>query len=91
MATMSAHPINVEDYVSVDPEICHGKPCFKGTRIMVSTILELVESGQSYREIRKGYPVLTPAHIRAALHFAHQVVDQGRFVPFASLAHAIPR
>ena len=59
---------------------------------MVSTILELLESGKSYREIHKGYPPLTPDHIRAALHFAHQTLEQGRFVTFSSTAlHAIPR
>ena len=78
-------------YIAVDPDICHGKPCFKGTRITVSTILELLESGKSYQEILKGYPALTRAHIRAALHLAHQVVDQGRFVPFHSLVHATAR
>lgn len=84
-------PSDIQRYITVHLDICHGKPCFKGTRIMVSTILELLESGKSYQEIRKGYPALTPTHIRAALHFAHQVVDQGRFVPFRSMAHAIAR
>lgn len=59
---------------------------------MVSTILELLESGKSYREIRKGYPALTPNHIRAALHFAHQMLEQGRFIPFPPPPlHALPR
>lgn len=75
--------------ISIDPRICHGKPCFTGTRIMVATILELLESGKSYREIRKGYPSLTPKHIRAALHFAHQVLEQGTYVSFHPLPHAV--
>ena len=76
-------------YITVDPRICHGKPCFKGTGILASTVLELLESGQSYAEIRKGYPALTPNHIRAVLHFAHQLVEQGSFVPFAAASHAV--
>ena len=55
---------------------------------MVSTVLELLESGKSYAEIRKGYPVLKPAHIRAALHFAHQVLDQSRGPALQSFLHA---
>jgi len=74
--------MKTKDYISVDRNICHGKPCFKGTRIMVSTILELLETGKSYPEIRKGYPGLTKEHLRAALHFAHQMLEQGQFVTF---------
>ena len=80
-----------ERYISVDPTICHGKPCFTGTRIMVATILELLEVGASLREIRKGYPVITAAHVRAALHFAHQLLEQGQVVAFRQTSHAISR
>ena len=80
--------VDVREYISVDPHICHGKPCFKGTRIMVSSVLEFLEAGESYAEIHKAYPNLTPAHIRAALHFAHAVLDQGRLPTFQRLLHA---
>ncbi len=73
----------------MDPRICHGKPCFTGTRIMVSTILELLESGKSLREIQKGYPSLTPQRLQAALHFAHQVLEQGTYVSFHSTPHFV--
>ena len=65
--------MGIQRYIAVNPDICHGKPCFKGTRIPVSTILELLESGRSYQDIHKGYPAVTPNHVRAALHFAHHV------------------
>lgn len=74
--------MNVQDYISVDPEICHGKPCFKGTRIMVSLVLELLESGQTTEEIIEAYPNLTPKHIQAALHLASQLLENDRFVAF---------
>ena len=77
--------------ITVDPSICHGKPCFTGTRIMVSTILELLESGRPYEEIRKGYPALTHEHIRTALHFAHQLIDREPLESFHLLVHATPR
>ena len=41
--TMSAH-VDWRDDITVNPDICHGKPTFKGTRIMVATILEFVEA-----------------------------------------------
>ena len=56
---------------------------------MVSTILELLESGKSYREIRRGYPSVTPNHIRAALHFAHQIIERGPLLSFCSFPHAV--
>ena len=76
----------LDDYISVDPAICHGKPCFKGTRIMVATVLELLESGAGLADIRKAYPGLTRQHVQAALHVAHRVLDQGRFTAFHATA-----
>jgi uncharacterized protein (DUF433 family) len=82
--------MDIRRYISLDPRICHGKPCFKGTRIMVSTILELLESGLSYSEIKKGYPSVNKNHIRAALHFAHELIDLERFASSSRfLAHAV--
>ena len=75
--------LQVQEYIAVDKDICHGKPCFKGTRVMVASILELLEAGQTTKEIIQGYPALTPIHIKAALHFAAQAIDSGRFVPSA--------
>jgi len=75
-------PIRVEDFISVDPEICHGKPCFKGTRVMVSVILELLEAGETVPEIIENYPSLTPQHIQAALHLASQMIANERYVLF---------
>jgi len=42
-----------ERYISADPKICHGKLCFRGTRILVSDVLELVAAGKSWEEIIK--------------------------------------
>jgi uncharacterized protein (DUF433 family) len=75
--------INPRDYISVNPEICHGKPCFKGTRIMVSLLLEMMEAGQTPKDILAGFPELDQKHLQAALHFAAQAVDSGLFTPTA--------
>lgn len=79
--------INYQDYISVAPNICHGQPCFKGTRIMVYLILELLEGGIAPEEILKRYyRRLTKRHIQAALHYAAELMKTGECVPFAEVA-----
>lgn len=56
--------------ISVDPEICHGKPCIKGTRVMVSIVLDYLSAGESEEEILKQYPTLKTEDIRAAVAYA---------------------
>ena len=73
----------LNDYIVADPEICHGKPTFKDTRIMVWQILEMLAAGESMKDIREDFPALTPAHIRAALEHAASVTGGERFVVFA--------
>lgn len=80
---MRMESLRTKDYLSVDPEVCHGKPCFKGTRIMVASVLELLEAGETPEQILQGYPQITPQHIKAALHFAAEAIDSGRFAPAA--------
>ena len=62
--------IAINDYIVANPRICHGKPTFKGTRIMVWQILEMLAAGESERGIREAFPSLKPEHIRAALEYA---------------------
>ena len=79
--------INYTNYITVDPMICHGQPCFKGTRIMVYLVLELLEAGISYEEILKRYyRKLTKKHIQATLHYAAELIKTGESVPFAEVA-----
>lgn len=74
--------VEVKSYISVDSEICHGQPCFKGTRIMVTSILELLEAGESTQQILEEYPSLQPEHIQAALHLAAQVIGRDHYIAF---------
>ena len=60
----------MENIISVDPGICHGKACIKGTRIMVSVILDNLAEGLSTEEILKDYPPLKKEDIQAALEYA---------------------
>ena len=63
-------------YISVHPNICHGQPCFTGTRIMVYLVLELLEAGETPEQILASYPQLTKDHIQAALHYAAELIKQ---------------
>lgn len=58
--------IVINPYIVADPQICHGKPTFKGTRIMVWQILEMLASGQKEEEIFEEFPNLNSKHIKAA-------------------------
>ena len=61
--------------ITVDPNRCHGKPCVCGTRIMVEQVLELLEAGKSFEDIRtRYYPALTDEDIQACIRFAKQLV-----------------
>ena len=62
--------------ISVDPAVCLGKPCIRGTRIWVSLILENLADGVSESEIQQTYPQLKAADIRAALMFAAEATRE---------------
>ena len=55
--------------ISIDPNICFGKPCIRGTRIWVSLIIENLAAGASEAEILENYPSLAPEDIKAALAY----------------------
>jgi len=54
-------------HISSDPNICHGKMCFRGTRVLVSVILDCLENEMSQEEILRDYPSLTVDSLEAAL------------------------
>lgn len=56
--------------IAVDPVICHGKACIRGTRILVSTILDCLADGMRPEEILDEYPRLTLEDVRAAIEYA---------------------
>ena len=55
--------------VSVDPNICFGKPCIRGTRIWVSLLLDMLADGMTVQRILDEYPQLQPDDIRAAIAY----------------------
>lgn len=65
--------MNWKDRITVDPLVCHGKACIKGTRIMVSVILDNLAEGISEEEILKSYPTLKHEDIKAAISYAAEL------------------
>lgn len=59
-----------QDRISIDPQVCHGKPCIQGTRIMVSIILDYLRAGESVEAILSQYPTLTAEDVHAAIGYA---------------------
>ena len=65
--------------ISVDPNVCFGKPCIRGTRIWVSLILDFMANGMSIKEVLEEYPHLTEEDIRAAIAYGAEM-SRERFV-----------
>ena len=65
-----------KDRIIVDPHVCHGKACIKGSRIMVSIILDNLAEGISEEEILKSYPSLVSEDIRAAISYAAELTRE---------------
>ena len=59
--------------IGVNPNICFGKPCIKGTRIWVSLILDLLASGMTIKEIFNEYPQITEEDIRACIAYGAEM------------------
>jgi uncharacterized protein (DUF433 family) len=58
--------------ITIDPEVCHGKPCVRGLRYPVETLLELLSAGMTPDEILADYPDLEADDLRAALAYARE-------------------
>ena len=62
--------------ISIDPNVCFGKPCIRGTRIWVSLILDFLSSGMTPEEIVTEYPQLTVEDIRAAIAYGAEMARE---------------
>jgi uncharacterized protein (DUF433 family) len=62
-----------QDHITVDPNVCHGQACIKGTRVMVSVVLDNLAADVSHEDIFKSYPAVTSADIQAALAYAAEL------------------
>jgi len=66
--------------ISIDPAVCGGKPCIKGTRIWVSLVLDFLSDGMSEDELRAEYPQLAHEDVLAAIAYGAEAA-RVRFVP----------
>jgi uncharacterized protein (DUF433 family) len=63
------------DRITVNPEVCGGRPCIRGLRVRVVDILDMLAGGASPEEILEDYPYLEPDDISAALEYAARQSD----------------
>jgi uncharacterized protein (DUF433 family) len=73
---------NLLDRISIDPAVCGGKPCIKGTRIWVSLVLDLLATGMTEAELRAEYPALMHEDILAAIAYGaeYRLLNDPRFL-----------
>jgi uncharacterized protein (DUF433 family) len=72
---------NWPDRIVSRADICHGKPCIRGTRIMVSVVLDNLAEGLGPEEIVEDYPPLTLEDVRAAISYAAALTREEEMVP----------
>ena len=71
------------DRISIDPSVCFGKPCIRGTRICVSLVLDFLASGSSVNEILAEYPQIAEEDVRAAIAYGAEM-SRERYVDIPS-------
>lgn len=62
--------------IEINPNICFGKPCIKGTRILVSLVLDLLASGYDTQRILEEYPQITEEDIRACIAYGAEIARE---------------
>ena len=72
-----------QEYISVDPNICHGQACIAGTRAMVTVILDNLAAGMSAQEVAESYPSVSTEAVKAALQYAAELAKE-RIVPLGA-------
>ncbi len=61
--------------ITMDPDVCGGRPCIRGMRVRVSDILDMLAGGATPEDILRDYPYLEAEDIKAALEFAARQTD----------------
>ena len=65
-----------QEHISVDPQVCHGKACIHGTRVMVSVVLDNLAAGLSVDEVLRSYPSVTREAVNAAIAYAAELARE---------------
>ncbi|MFY9726398.1 MAG: DUF433 domain-containing protein [Bryobacteraceae bacterium] len=66
-----------QERITINPAVCHGKACIRGTRVMVSVILDNLATGVPHEEIMSSYPSVQELDIQAALAYAAELAREG--------------
>ncbi len=69
--------MNLLERITIDPNICHGKPCIRNMRWPVEVILDMLSSEMTFDEILEDHPELEKEDILASLHFA-KILSSGK-------------
>lgn len=77
-----------EERIVMAPDLHHGEPCVKGTRVPVAMIIGSLADGMTWEEILEAYPQLTLEDIRAALTYAAEAVRHEWLIPLPEVHHA---
>jgi uncharacterized protein (DUF433 family) len=64
----------MSERITIDPDICNGKPVIKGTRIAAQTVLEFLAAGDSTEDVLEEYPALTREDVKACLDYASKLM-----------------
>ena len=72
--------MKIDQYISVDPNIQHGKPCIKGTRTPVHVILEALATGLDFQKVIKEFSPITPEAIQACIYYAALLADEQELI-----------
>ena len=68
---------NWQERITINPAVCHGRACIRGTRVMVSVILDNIAAGVPRAEIMRSYPAIQESDIQAALAYAAALAREG--------------
>ena len=66
----------MHDRIAIDPTVCHGQACIRGTRIAVHQIVRMLANGDAIKDLLADYPSLEPDDIRAALEYAAELAEE---------------
>jgi uncharacterized protein (DUF433 family) len=69
------------DRITAHPDVCHGRVCIKGTRIMVSVVLDNLAAGRTVEQVLASYPSLRREDIQAAMSYAAELARE-QIIPF---------
>jgi uncharacterized protein (DUF433 family) len=83
-------PVEVGQYLIVDPRTCHGQLTFKGTRVSVDTVLYFLSTGRTIKQLVKDWPELKPEAVAEAINLAADALVERHTKP-AKAAHVSAR